>query len=139
MAAMKLAEDHQDDAVPPIKSALSRERDLKVQIGLSEALWSLHDDYGVAHLHAMCTDSSLSFPTLTSVIDALGLTNSPAGICAETFFAAMGRSKESGEIAMGETRLAIISGAMAPADLLKRRVSKTTNLKCSPSPFIRMT
>jgi len=108
MAAMKLAEDHRDDAVPAIKFALSREQDLKVQIGLSEALWSLHDDYGVAHLHAMCTDSSLSFPTLTSVVDALGLTNSPAGICAETFFAAMGLTKGSGEIAMGETRLAII-------------------------------
>lgn len=108
LAAMKLAEDHRDDAAPAIESALSREQDINAQIGLSEALWGLHNDDGIAHLHAMCTDSSLSFSALTSVVDALGLTNSSAGMCAETFLAAMGRSRESGEIAMGETRLAIL-------------------------------
>jgi len=108
MAAMKLAEDHPGEAAPAIESALSREQDLNAQIGLSQALWALHDDHGIAHLHAMCKDSSLSFTTLISVVDALGLTHSPVGICAETFFTAMGRSKESGEIAMGESRLAII-------------------------------
>ncbi len=108
MAAMKLAEDHHDDAAPAIESALSREQDLKAQIGLSQALWGLHDDFGIAHLHAMCADSSLSFITLISVVDALRLAHTPAGVCAETFFAAMGRSKEPGEIAMGETRLSAI-------------------------------
>lgn len=108
VAAMKLAEDHHDDAAPAIESALSREQDLNAQIGLSEALWSLHDDHGIAHLRAMCTDSSLSFINLISVIDALGLTHSPAGMCADTFFAAMSRSTEPGEIAMGETRLSVI-------------------------------
>lgn len=107
-AAMKLAEDHRDDAAPAIASALSREQDPKAQIGLSQALWGLHDDHGIAHLHAMCTDSSLSFNTLISVVTALRLTNSPAGVCAETFFAAMGGSKEPEEIAMGETRLSVI-------------------------------
>src|SRR6202167_3048565 len=44
IAAMKLAEDHHDDAAPAIRSALSREQDLKAQIGFSQALWELHDD-----------------------------------------------------------------------------------------------
>jgi hypothetical protein len=108
MAAMKLAEDHHDDAAPAIESALSREQDLNTQIGLSEALWGLHDSYGIAHLHAMCADSSLSFSTLISVIDALRLTHSPTGACAETFFPGIERAKEPGEIAMGETRLSVI-------------------------------
>jgi hypothetical protein len=108
IAAMKLGEDHHDDAVPAIESALSREQDLHAQIGLSEALWELHDDKGIAHLTAMCTDSSLGFSILNSVVDALQLTRTPAGVCAETFFAAMGRTKEPGDIAMGTTRLSVI-------------------------------
>lgn len=46
LAAMKLEEDHREDAAPAIESVLSREQDLKAQIGLSEALWGLHDDHG---------------------------------------------------------------------------------------------
>jgi len=125
-AAMKLEEDHRDDAAPAIESALSREQDLNAQIGLSEALWGLHDDHGIAHRHAMCRDSSLSFITLISVVDALGHTHSPAGVCAETFFAAMGLSKEPGEIAMGETRLSVISCDSTPEQA--RRILMTPRL-----------
>jgi hypothetical protein len=126
IAAMKLAEDHHDDAASAIRSALSREQDLKAQIGFSQALWELHDDYGIAHLHTMCVDSSLSFSTLISVVDALRLTHSPAGICAETFFAAMGRAKEPGEIAMGETRLSVIYCDSTPEQA--RRILMTLRL-----------
>lgn len=108
LAAMKLAEDHHEDAAPAIESALSREHDINVQIGFSQALWGLHDDYGIAHLRTMCKDSSLSFTVLISVVDALRLIRSPAGMCANTFFAAMSRSSEPSEIAMGETRLSVI-------------------------------
>ena len=126
IAAMKLAEDHRGDAAPAIESALSREQNLTAQIGLSQALWGLRDDHGVAHLHAMCMDSSLSFITLISVIDALRNTRSPAGVCAETFFAAMGRSKEPGEIAMGETRLSVIYCDSTPNQ--ERRILTTLRL-----------
>jgi hypothetical protein len=126
IAAMKLAEDHHDDAAPAIESALSREQDVNAQIGLSQALWALHDNHGIAHLHAMCTDSSLSFMTLISVIDALSFHHSPAGVCAETFFAAMGRSKEPGEIAMGETRLSVIYCDSTPEQA--RRILTTLRL-----------
>jgi hypothetical protein len=53
-------------------------------------------------------NSSLKIAALISVVDALRNIRSPAGVCAETFFAAMERSKEAGEIAMGETRLSVI-------------------------------
>jgi hypothetical protein len=108
VAAMKLAEDHHDDAAPAVESALAREQDLNAQIGRSEALWGLHNDKGIAHLRAMCTNSSLKLATLISVVDALRLTNSRAGVCAETFFSAMGNATEPGEVAMGETRLSAI-------------------------------
>jgi len=108
MAANKLAEDHHDDATPAIESALAREQDLNAQVGLAEALWSLHDEKGVAHLHAICTDPSLSFEVLISAVRALKLTHSPAGGCAETFFAAMTRVKEPGELAMGASLLPAI-------------------------------
>jgi HEAT repeat protein len=108
VAAMKLAEDHHDDAAPAVESALFREQDLNAQIGLSEALWELHNDKGIAHLHAMCTNPALKLATLNSVVDALSLTHSPAGVCAETFIAAMGSAKEPAEIAMGTTRLSVI-------------------------------
>jgi hypothetical protein len=126
VAAMKLAEDHHDDAAPAVESALSREQDLNAQIGLSEALWGLHNDKGIAHLHAMCTDSSLKLTTLISVVDALRLTHSPAGVCAETFFAAMGSAKEPGEIAMGETRLSAIYCDSTPEEA--RRIMMTLKL-----------
>ncbi len=126
VAAMKLAEDHHDDAAPAIESALSREQDLNAQIGLSEALWGLHDNYGIAHLHAMCADSSLSFIILITVIDALKLTHSPAGACAEAFFAGIGRAKEPGEIAMEETRLSVIYCDSTPEQA--RRILMTLRL-----------
>ena len=125
-AAMKLAEDHHDDAAPAVESALSREQDLNVQIALAEGLWGLHDGKGIAHLHAMCTNSSLKFTTLISVIDALGITHSPSGVCAETFFAAMGRSKEPGEIAAGTTRLSVIFRDATPEQA--RRILTTLQL-----------
>jgi hypothetical protein len=108
IAAMKLAEDHDDDSAPAVESALYREQNLSAQIGLSQALWSLHDEKGLAHLHAMCTNPSLGLMILISVVDALSLSRSPAGVCAETFFAAMVQSKEAGEVAMGAGRLARI-------------------------------
>ena len=126
MAAIKLEEDHHDDADPAIESALSREQDLNTQIGLSEALWGLHDDHGIAHLHAMCRDSSLSIITLISVVDALERIHSPANVCAETFFTAMGHSKEPGEIAMGETRLSVIYCDSTPEQA--RRILMTLRL-----------
>jgi hypothetical protein len=126
LAAMKLAEDHHDDAASAIKSALSREQDLNAQIGMSEALWGLHDDHGIAHLHAMCADSSLKFSSLISVIDALSVTHSPTGACAETFFAGMGRVKEPEEIAMGETRLSVLYCDCTPE--LARRILVTLRL-----------
>lgn len=108
LAANTLAQYHLAEAAPAIESALSREQDPSAQIGLSEALWSLHDDKGEAHLHIMCTDSSLKFMTLVSIIDALKLTHLPTAVCTETFFAAFTRAKEPGEIAMGTTRLAAL-------------------------------
>lgn len=126
LAAMKLEEDHREDAAPAIESVLSREQDLKAQIGLSEALWGLHDDHGIAHLRTMCTDSSLNFITLISVLDALRLTHSPAEVCAETFFSAMNHSKEPGEIAMGETRLPVIYCGSTPENM--RRILTTLRL-----------
>jgi HEAT repeat protein len=119
VAALKLAEDHHDDAAPAVESALSREQDPNAQIAISEGLWGLHDDKGIAHLHAMCANPSLKFTTLISVIDALSITRSPAGVCAETFFAAMGRTKEPGEIAAGTTRLSVIYRDATPSQALR--------------------
>ncbi len=126
VAAMKLAEDHHDDAAPAVESALSREQDLNAQIGLSEALWGLHSEKGIAHLRAMCTNSSLKLATLIAVVDALRLTHSRAGVCAETFFAAIGSAKEPGDIAMGETRLSAIYCDSTPEEA--RRIMTTLKL-----------
>jgi HEAT repeat protein len=126
VAANKLAEDHHDNAAPAIESALSREEDPRTQIGLAEALWVLHDDKGVTHLHAMCTDASLEFMTLVSVVDALKITHSPTTGCAETFFAAMTRTKEPGEIAIGTTRLAALYRDATPEQ--QRRILTTLRL-----------
>lgn len=41
IAAMKLGDDHHDDAAPAIESALSREQELHAEVGLSKALWEL--------------------------------------------------------------------------------------------------
>jgi hypothetical protein len=119
VAAMKLAEDHHDDAAPAVESALSREQDLNAQIAISKGLWGLHDHKGIAHLHAMCTNPSLKFMTLISVIDALSIPHSPTGVCAETFFAAMGSSKEPAEIAAGTTRLSVIYRDATPVQALR--------------------
>ena len=139
LAANKLAEDHHEDAIPAIESALAREPNLNTQIGLSEALWSLHDGKGIEHLHAMCMDPSLNFMTMVSVVDALSLTHSPAGMCAETFSTAMARTKETGEIAMGTTRLAVIYRDASP----ERRSRIITTLRllladAKQEPSVRM-
>lgn len=139
VAAMKLDEDRHDDAVPAIESALSREQDVNAQIGLAQALIGLHDDKGVAHLHSMCTDASLNFMTLVRVVDALGLNHLQAGVCAETFFSAMSRSKEPGEIAMGASRLAVIYRDATPEQAL--RITTTLRLLLADDkqePSVRM-
>lgn len=123
LAANTLAQSHLDDAAPAIESALSREQVVHAQIGLSQALWSLHDDKGEAHLHLMCTDSSLKFMNLVSVIDALKLTSLPTSGCAETFLAAFTRTKEPNEIAMGTTRLAALYRDSTPDQ--RRRIIAT--------------
>ena len=139
LVAMQLAEDHHNDAASAIESALSREPDLPAQIGLSQALLSLHDEKGVVHLHAMCMDSSMNLMTLISVIDALSLSRSPAGVCAETFFSAMAQSKEPGEIAMAASRLARIYPDATP-DQARRIVTVLRSLLADNGlePTVRM-
>jgi hypothetical protein len=100
LAAHKLAEDHANEAVPAIESALAREKNLKAQVDLSTALSALHDEKGVTHLQSMCTDPSSRIGVLLEAVRALNRTHSPSGICAETLLAALGREREPSDVAM---------------------------------------
>lgn len=121
LAAHKLAEDRASDATPAIESALAREKDLKVQVDLSTALWELHDGKGVTHLQSMCADDSSAIGAVLEAIRALDRTQAPSGVCAETLLAAIGREKEPGDVAMTVSAFPAVFRD-APTDAKKRMI-----------------
>jgi HEAT repeat protein len=108
LAASKLAEDHDAGALPAIEEALSRETNIDAQIGLAEALWALNDRNGIAHLQAMCGDTSISLPSMMAVVRALLIIRSSGSGCAETFLALMNSARDPGELGMAASLLPFI-------------------------------
>lgn len=105
LAANKLAENRDTGAITAIEEALSHEQSIDAQIGLSEALLTLNDRKGLAHLHSMCDDSSIRLQSMISVVRALRLIRSSASECAGTFIALMDQTKDSGELGMAASLL----------------------------------
>jgi len=82
LAALKLAEDHDYDAIPSIGAALKVESSPKARIAMSEALWGLHDPNGLPSLQAMCTDSTLSIYDRVYLVRHLNSDGASNGACA---------------------------------------------------------
>jgi hypothetical protein len=104
-AASELAAEHRDTSIPAIESALNRERDLSVQVGLAETLLLLGDQRGGTQLHAMCTDPSVPIQFVISAVRALQITHSSSSMCADTLLKEMSHTKEGGEVAMASSLL----------------------------------
>lgn len=128
LAASKLAEDHQSDALLAIETAMFAESVPGTQVNFAQALWVLHDPKGVEQLHSMCTNSSLPMGDLISVWRALQNTRSSSGVCAETLLAAMERSKNS-ENENGEyLSVAVYMLSYAYADVPADQAGRITTL-----------
>lgn len=104
-AASELATEHRDGSIPAIESALNRERDLGVQVGLAQALLVLGDQGGATQLHAICGNASVPIQFIISAVRALRVTRSLSAICADTLLKAMSHAKEAGEVAMAASLL----------------------------------
>lgn len=103
LAALKLSEDHNFNAIPSIEAALKVESNPKARIAMSEALWGLHDPRGLPSLQAMCTDPTLSIYDLVEVVQHLnndGASNSGCAAPVLKYFESSGRSSETNEVAL---------------------------------------
>jgi HEAT repeat protein len=127
LAAFKLAEDHDRGAAAAIEEALSREQNIDAQVGLAEALSSLNDEKGVAHLQSMCTDSALSLQSTMSVVRALRLIRSSGSGCTETFLALLSQARDSGELGMAASLLPFLYVDSTP-DQAQRIVDRLRTL-----------
>jgi HEAT repeat protein len=87
LAALKLSEDHDADAVPFIETALSIEKNPRTRIDIASALWSLQDPKGISSLHAMCSDASLPIDLVVDVVQKLNMLGESSGPCVGTILA----------------------------------------------------
>jgi HEAT repeat protein len=81
LAANKLAENHDAEALSAIKEALSVETNPRARINFGLALWTLHDPGGLTLLHAMCAEPSLSIDTIVAVVQELSVMNESTEPC----------------------------------------------------------
>ncbi len=81
LAANKLAENQDAEALPAIKEALSVEKDLRARINFGLALWTLQDPDGLTVLHGMCADPSFSIDTIVAVVQELSLIHESSEVC----------------------------------------------------------
>ena len=137
LAANKLAEDGDADALPAIKEALRVEKDPWQRINMSLALWTLHDANGVPSLYRVCSDASVSIDVVVRVVQTLHLIHQPGGACINPTMRFFETHRDS------ESRLrdlpaltAIHDGASA--ELSERIVRLLENLLSDPDPEVRM-
>ena len=102
LAALKLAEDHDADAIPSIENALSIETVASARIGIASALWSLQDPKGAVYLQGMCSDSSLSIYVIVDVVRGLSNINESSAPCAGIILSYLDSHRDS------ETRSSVL-------------------------------
>lgn len=95
LAALKLAEDRDLDAIPSIEGALLVEKDPKTSIGMASALRTLGDPKGVAYLTTMCADTSLPIDVITQLVWYLHIFGASTAPCADTILTYLNRSGDS--------------------------------------------
>jgi HEAT repeat protein len=84
LAAMKLAENHDADAIPEIKDALAVEKNPTARINFGLALWSLQDPVGLSSLRAVCSDGSMAIDAIVEAVQELNMIHESSEPCAST-------------------------------------------------------
>lgn len=84
LAAHKLAEDRNLDAIPLIKNALAAETNPRARIGYAGALAAYKDPQGVEELQAICSDPKLPIAANIESATYLQMSRLPSAVCAET-------------------------------------------------------
>jgi hypothetical protein len=137
LAAMKLGEDHDSDAVPAVETALADEKVLKARIEISMALWSLHDPKGAASLREMCEDASLSIRTIVDVVQDLDVIGESSAPCAGrlTSFLETHKDTDSRSIALSALPAVI---RWAPKAQAARLTELVQAMLADNDPVVRM-
>lgn len=95
LAAMKLAENHDSEAVPAIKNALAVETSPSARIDFGLALWTIKDPDGIVTLRAMCSDASLSIDAIVEVVQELSMIHESSQPCASPVLAFLDSHRDS--------------------------------------------
>lgn len=138
LAALKLAEDHHDDAIPSIEAALKVESSPKARIAMSEALWGLHDPKGLPSLQAMCTDPTLSIYDRVYLVRHLNSDGASNGACAAPilrYLDSSGSSSDARKIVLSAFP-ALYKWASAPQ--MAQIVSAIQEMLGAPDAFVRL-
>ena len=91
LAAVELAEKHDEEAQPAIKDALIAETNTRSKIAIAASLVSLNDPIGLKVLNGMCTDASLPVEDTLAVAQEIALLSKPTGVCADVVLNAIER------------------------------------------------
>ena len=137
LAALQLAQDRDENAVPRIEEALADEKDPEAEIEISQALYSLHDPLGVLHLQTVCTKDSLPIERIIQAVGALDNAQQSSAACAGRILAVFDSNSSS------EWRLQAV-GALAsmypwvPRDQAERMAEILQQMLSDPDPSVRM-
>jgi HEAT repeat protein len=138
VAALELAEDRHEDAVPLIEEAFSHESVPKVQIGIATALLSLGDPRGLQHLHGMCADGSLSIDDVGDVVRNLAIMKDSTASCLDPALGFLGSHCDSESRLRAMWMLPDLYASAPPAE--RSRISgMLEDMLNDPDPAVRLT
>ena len=83
LAAFKLAEDHDLDAVPYLEFALSVEDVPEAAVDIADALLSLHDPKGLEYLQETCIDAPQPINLIVRIAQFLDMGGESTAACAD--------------------------------------------------------
>lgn len=137
LAANKLAENHDAEALPAIKEALSVEKDPRARINFGLALWTLQDPGGLTVLHGICADLSSSIDTIVAAVQELSMMNESSEPCVKPVLTFLDAHHDSESRARSLMALPDLYSWATPA-LAEKILRMLLGMLSDPDPSVRM-
>ena len=137
LAANKLAENHDAEALPAIKEALSVEKDPRARINFGLALRTLHDPGGLTVLHSICVDRSSSIDTIVAVVQELSIMNESSEPCVKPILTFLNTHNDSESRARSLNALPDLYPWVTPV-LAEKILRMLLDMLSDPDPYVRM-
>ena len=117
IAAYKLAEDRDSEAVTLIANALHNEANARVQVNLASALWSLDAEEGVIFLNSLC-ESTTSADDVVRLATRQLMLRQVGGVCTPRLIAMYSQQQDlNGKVVLLSLLAGVASNAPASAEL----------------------